>query len=661
MKFEETGADNGTARINPTEPVEVATSHTWTITYTAGPAGIAVGGGIRVAVPVHFTEPQFTDPTAQGHTVAAADRSGSRTEIRLRDTHTLEIPDPAGRLEYPSRGFARPDQPDLWVIPHPWAWRFYIKIWDAPLAEGDSITIVYGTAGATPGTVAPRTAYFRIATDTDGKREGPYSGYRLIADTPSMSVLPGPPCRYAVTVPSVLKLGEEAVVHVQGMDQFDNPAASPGEAAQNVQEVTAPEVGLKFTPFDGTRPDICAYESTVTAVETGRTAGPFPDDGFRHIKVRNTTGAVNGTSNPFTVRREPPTRRLFWGDIHGHTFCSDGLGTLDEYYAYAREISRLDIAATADHSQYMSDEEWAQIQDAARRYNDPGSFVTFSGYEYSHNAPTAPYFGDKNIYFLDDDSPIYRANNKWRGYWSDFLEVCKRLPEGKTLIIPHAHAGGMDAGYDPRFMPVVEMRSMHGSFETPQEAAHIPWEKRSGRSLQELLHKGIRVGVIASGDGHEGHPGHAAHGSRRSNFGALMGVWCSNLTRESVWDALWKRSCYATTGARIYLELTINDEFMGSEMMLAGPKAERRIRVVAGGDNQIAHVDVVKDNTVFHSENVYGDHSIVEIVDTDYCRGQDFYYARVTQIDGQQAWSSPIWVTVGPEFMDHFPEQVVRA
>ena len=684
MKFEEIGADNGSAQIDPPDEVEVAGTCRWTITYTAGKRGIVPGGGIRVGIPVHFTKPQFGDANAVGHTVAYASNGSTRTEIRLRDTQVVEITDPAGSLSYPSGGFALPGNPDLMVIPHPWAWRFYVKVWDSPLKEGDTITVVYGTNGAGPGTVAPRTAYFRIATDTDAKRSGFFSGYYLLSHQPRIHVRPRPPKRLIVVVPSCLTIGQSVIISGLGMDEFDNPAASIGshgliavegfdvDAACPGEAAPADTV---FERYSGARAGLYSFRAERTLSEQAYServlCGAAGSSGSRNVRVRvrSTDSSLIGASNPVRVSRDAPEKRLFWGDIHGHSFCSDGLGTLDEYYSYAREISRIDIAAATDHSQYMSDDEWREIQDAAKRYYTPGEFVTFSAYEYSHNSPTAPYYGDKNFYFLDDDNEIFRANNKWRGYWSDFADVLEKVPVGKTMIIPHAHAGAMDAGFDPRFMPVIEMRSMHGTFETPAErvrtatppATDISWWRNSGCSLQELLSKGLKVGVIASGDGHEGHPGHPAYGSARKNFGALMGVWAPDLTREGVWKALWERSCYATTGVRIFLEFSINSAPMGSEVEIDAPRSERVIRALAAGENQIETIEIIKDNRVFHSQTAYGDSAEVEIADTEFSRGTDFYYVRVKQIDGNMAWSSPIWVKLPPENAQSFPYQIVRA
>jgi hypothetical protein len=48
---------------------------------------------------------------------------------------------------------------------------------------------------------------------------------------------------------------------------------------------------------------------------------------------------------------------------------------------------------------------------------------------------------------------------------------------------------------------------------------------------------------------------------------------------------------------------------------------------------------------VVHTESSSTSSLAAEYVDTAETVGTDFYYLRVTQADGEMAWSSPIWLT----------------
>ena len=40
---------------------------------------------------------------------------------------------------------------------------------------------------------------------------------------------------------------------------------------------------------------------------------------------------------------------IYWGDMHGHTANSDGKGSLDDYFTYARDVAKLDFVVVSDH------------------------------------------------------------------------------------------------------------------------------------------------------------------------------------------------------------------------------------------------------------------------------------------------------------------------
>ena len=83
------------------------------------------------------------------------------------------------------------------------------------------------------------------------------------------------------------------------------------------------------------------------------------------------------------------------------------------------------------------------------------------------------------------------------------------------------------------------------------------------------LKYGLKVGFMASGDSHDGHIGHSIshtapiiyckdpyHGWVATFYRTLQhypngmtAVFASSLTRESVYDALWDRNCYAVKGS----------------------------------------------------------------------------------------------------------------
>ncbi|MEM9776776.1 MAG: DUF3604 domain-containing protein, partial [Chloroflexota bacterium] len=121
-------------------------------------------------------------------------------------------------------------------------------------------------------------------------------------------------------------------------------------------------------------------------------------------------------------------------------------------------------------------------------------------------------------------------------------------------VIVAQHVGGRYANlrkyFDQELISLVELVSDWGVFE---------W------MLWDAIDKGYIVGVMANSDGHHGRPG--AEGAGMTHFGIKNGLTCAlatDRTRDAIFDALKNRRCYATTGERMLLEITLNGNVMGS-------------------------------------------------------------------------------------------------
>jgi hypothetical protein len=103
------------------------------------------------------------------------------------------------------------------------------------------------------------------------------------------------------------------------------------------------------------------------------------------------------------------------------------------------------------------------------------------------------------------------------------------------------------------------------------------------------LSQRARFGVIGSTDHHNAHPGSYGHGR--------AAVWATDLSRESIWEAIRERRTYAVTGDRIAVAFELNGSPMGSEL----PMTEKReIRIAVDGGYALDHVELVKNGTVLH-------------------------------------------------------------
>jgi hypothetical protein len=193
---------------------------------------------------------------------------------------------------------------------------------------------------------------------------------------------------------------------------------------------------------------------------------------------------------------------------------------------------------------------------------------------------------------------------------------------------------------DEAMEPVVEICSCHGSSEKPdsERPLNAPGE---GGWVQDALAQGLHIGVIGGSDSHTGRPVNSVR-EPRPYPGGMTCIYATELSRGGLFDALRRRHCYATTGARIVLEFAIDGHHMGEIITEA---SERVTHIYVAGTAPLEKIEIIKNNRILYAlgsaqttvELKYQDRE-------DSGREEDFYYIKILQQDGEIAWSSPIWV-----------------
>ena len=479
--------------------------------------------------------------------------------------------------------------------------------------------------------------------------------------------------RLQLTIPSMLATGEEFALRMtafapEGLPSGEFPREIAFEASPGIEGLPK---SVRFLPSDGGH----------IILESLRAVGP----GHAFVVAQPEGCPSTVQSNPAWVIDEPPYR-IFWGDLHVHTTysnCSPWACKDPEFcYEYARDATHLDFAAAADHLRGIHSEarRWPRLQQLVRLYDEPGYFVPFLGFESSHKTG---FGGDNNAYFLDPDGPYFWLDrDDMRGtspevslqqLW-DFLDSTGT----EYFTAPH-HTGRSgkyrsfaDPVYDPKREPVFEIFSMWGSSESRWNRFPL----YAGNSdepcyFQDALRAGCRYGLIASSDDHRTLPG--GEGKARQPAGTmrlatyvhhgLAAVRAQELARESLWRALRERSCYATTQARVLLDVRIGELSMGEEAPVgkADPLRQHREVHVRALTTEAGRLDVV---LVRNGEEVHRrrwDADAPELVFADDApldevaiRDAQFhpeafvvYYVRLEDQFDQTQWSSPIWLDVG--------------
>ena len=542
----------GTARVTPDGTFAAGSTGTWSVCHTVGDYGIDDGGSIAIArrAMCDSVLPQLDDPGTEGYVTVRIDSDGGAKF----------------RAFYDNRWWIRP-----------WRGCLVIHIYDGSLFPGDRVHVTFGdTTGGSPGwrlQTFPETLHtFKVLVDSAGSRE-----YYEIAESPSITVVPADPAGVDAILPSVVRPGADTTLRVRLMDRFGNPTGSGA---------------CKLTVRCGDA--VLAKKNVALTCGMGAIEGLCFDDGVAGelaIEAVTPDGTFEGCSNPFTVSNEKT--QVFWADLHGQTRQTVGTGTVEEYFRFARDKGLLDAAGWQGNDFQVTDALWQDVCDQTAAFNAPGAFVTFLGYEWSGTTPAG---GDHNILYRRDHQAIHRSSH-WQVHdGSD--ESSDRCPisalwetfAGRDDVMAIGHVGGRFANfdyYDPAMVKLVEIHSHHGTFE---------W------FAMDALARGMRVGFVAQSDDHSGRPGHSAPlGYLAPDFatfdvwGGLTGICADALDRDSLWEAMVRRHCYATSGTRILMDVRAGSFGMGDCIRKPG---DLDMTIAVTGTAGILDVEVYRDTTI---------------------------------------------------------------
>ena len=420
---------------------------------------------------------------------------------------------------------------------------------------------------------------------------------------------------------------------------------------------------------------------------------------------------------------------LYWGDIHGHTGFSDGYGLPDEYFGHARNTNLLDFAAISDHAEWlnvvserirMNDGSplplWQMIVDSANAHNETGTFVTLIGWEW-----TSATHGHRNVYFRDSlnipaaPMDIFTHPTPTE-LWAD-------LESYSCLTIPHhpiRNQHYVDWNYSHEMERLVEIYSKWGNGETwacrYEEMAYyrlFPQARYFAKSHDVLsaLKRGLRLGIVAGSDSHQGLPGSTfwapprgisinrdvefllglsgeeflawlAAGNtfdHRQNMygGGVFGAWADELKRENIWDAMYGRRVFGTTGIRPTIRFAVVDEstgqsaLMGEDVVIGPGFPTILFYVEADPGTGIEVIDFFRNSELAHRHIYSGENQVAGFLrDENAVVGETYMYMmrirfkQTANVDGdylcsvnpsphvtdtpqlvELAWTSPIWAT----------------
>jgi hypothetical protein len=589
--------------------------------FRVGRAGMKTGGGIRLATAHGMggdwggMRLQVTDPSAANYlTFSASTGSGIQWKT-----------------------YSGVGQNPLFNRYHPWQFLNEFKLAGAPLKEGDTIEIAMGGApGVRLQQWDEKAFVLKFYVDALGDDD-----YLPLKKSPAFRIAAGPAKVLHAIGPSDAETGKPTWLNVWAEDGFGNPS----DTYRGTIVFEADGAGGLPAEYTFREADRGAHRFEGIVLRTS---------GAHRIRVQDKNHSMTADSNPLVAQDQSSSERIYWGDIHTHTMYSDGRGTPEETYDFGKRISALDFTAVTDHSFLTEDWMWEDIKKTTNRFYQPGRFVTFLAYEWSGQSEVG---GDHNVYTTDAEMPIircysyfnyqnlrmYHGPNKGANHVEDlFRMLAGRMRNENLMVIPH-YGGrhGNPAFHNPDLQRSIEIFSDH---------------RRSEDWATQFLKNGYRLGIMASTDNHAGNAGFGVRRAavtvgeegevfeRRSpaeNGTALVAVYAPELTRKGIFQGMYHRRTYATTGTRIVLDFELNGAPMGSETRASGPP---KITASAEGTAPITLFRLVKDGKVVHAVSPNGLSAHLEFQDLSGDYKGKFYYIDLVQEDGKKAISSPIWV-----------------
>ena len=358
------------------------------------------------------------------------------------------------------------------------------------------------------------------------------------------------------------------------------------------------------------------------------------------LEVKDSLG--NSTTQEWKFTVGEVKKNLYFGQLHSHTNISDGTGTVDEAYQYAENNAKVDFLAVTDHSNWFDNDKLASIADgsmseawkkglnAADSYNKNGDFVAIYGYEMTWSGSTGGY-GHINTF----NTPGFETRTNSKMDLKNYYNALKTQKQSMSqLNHPGKTFGDFSdfAYYDAEIDKQVTLIEVGNGEGAIRGSGYFPSYEYYTRALD----KGWHVAPTNNQDNHKGKWGNANT--------ARTVVEASDLSRESVYDAIKERRVYATEDENLKISYEVNGNTMGSiipqtDLLEFNVNVEdinsgdniKKISIIGDGGKVVKSIDNINSTTKNWSFTLDKSTS-------------SYYYVRVDQADSDIAVTSAVWV-----------------
>ncbi|CDR35095.1 DUF3604 domain-containing protein [Criblamydia sequanensis] len=393
----------------------------------------------------------------------------------------------------------------------------------------------------------------------------------------------------------------------------------------------------------------------------------FNEAGIYTIQLRNAATGEVFRASPIKCFAEPHDH-LFWGLLHGESERIDSAENIEGCLRHFRDEKALSFFSSShfESMEETSNDLWKSVVQNITDFDENDRFTTFIGFQWNGDPGIE---GARQFIFTKDGKQILRRKDA-KG--TTLKKIYKSFSPKELLSIPTFTQGSGTHynfnDFNPEFERVVEIYNAWGSSENLKKDDNPrPIETQGKKGVKETaegsiigaLKRNFRFGFVAGGLDDRGIYADFFDGDQVQYSAGLTAIIAKEQSRTSLAEALYKRSCYATTGERMLLGYSIAGTSMGGEISTAdkpGLIINRHISGYAAGTTALKKIEIIRNGEVIHTihpKNTYHqdfayddseDLSTIALDAKDKKPPFVFYYVRVTQEDGHIAWGSPLWI-----------------
>ncbi len=326
------------------------------------------------------------------------------------------------------------------------------------------------------------------------------------------------------------------------------------------------------------------------------------------------------------------TSSTYFGHLHNHTGFSDGSGTPALAYSTAREAG-LDFFGLSDHGEQLTADEFADMKAAADGADAPGVFSTFYGFEWSSGT-----YGHVTVV---NPAAFASSGNAATDTFSEFMSWLNT--NGGVAFFNHPgrnNSSGMEFEHftGASSARIVGMELWNKDSILYYNSGYTSDSRDRSGHYDEALLNGWYIGAAGSQD---------HHGSTWGSSNWRLAVISGSNTRDAIYTALSTQCFYSTLDKNLELSFQVDGKEMGS-----GTAGGRNVCVVKAADRDgegFSKIEIIQNGNIVYTE-YFSDASLPTVTRELSTQQRDYLYCKVTQTDGDEAFSSPVFITSsGPD------------